>query len=176
MIEVQRQPKVTHVTNKIEDFLLEIFNSEPEVAYHQKELLTMIRMEYSHEFGWELEAHVARALDKHHCNNFIKRVAPATFESINGPDEIYSERETGHMPEGETVHRPFNVHLREQQNKFRSQKEFNEAVRKTESSVGILRLNKMTDQQISDSLIQAGFNHLIVKKVLRLPKKTIANL
>lgn len=170
MISVPRQSRITNVTNKIEDYLLEVFNAEPDVAYHQKELLTMVRMEYSHDYGWELEAHVARALDKHHCNNFIKRVAPATFESINGPDDIYSERETGHMPEGETAHRPFNVHLKEQQNKFKSQKEFNEAVRKTESSVGILRLNKMDDQQISDSLLQAGFNHLIVKKVLRNKK------
>jgi len=170
MIEVPRLPRITHVTNKIEKYLLDLFEAEPDTAYHQKELLTMVRMEYSDEFGWELEAHVSRALDKHHCNNDIKRVAPATFESVYGPDDVYSERETGHMPLGETAQRPFNVHLREQQNKFRSQKEFNEAVRKTESSVSILRDNKMTDQQISDSLIQAGFNHLIVKKVLRNKK------
>lgn len=104
-IEVPRDEKKTKITREIENAILDIVAASPEEPFHFKELLSMMRARYSGEFGWDLEMHTSMALDMLHTNNLIKRVAPNTYESPEGPDDVYSERATGHAPEGEFVGR-----------------------------------------------------------------------
>jgi hypothetical protein len=110
-IEVPRSPDIgnKNVTKEIERFLLDKFAAEPEQPWSIKELIAVAKRKFSNKFGDELAPHVSWAVDMLHFNKLIKRVAPGVWESVDGPDEVFTERETGHAPEGEFMNRGFDT-------------------------------------------------------------------
>ena len=166
-IQVPRDPVTKQnkdVTKKIEDWLLNLFSENPSEPYHTKELLELVRREFSHEYGLELEAHTAWALDFLHFNNMIKRVAPGTYESIDGPDPVHTERETGHAPEGEFSGRGFNVKKLDKA----TGTPFRQKYGKAELSVKMLKNMGKNEDEVRNILTDSGnFDPVAVKLALK---------
>jgi hypothetical protein len=154
-ISVPRDPNLENknVTKDIEQYLIDLFSKNEDEPFHNKELLVKIRRKFAAKYGWGLDVHLAWALDALHFNQLIKRVAPGTFEAISGPDDVYSERETGHAPEGEFSKRGYNVYVKQGYGDSESSKQaFNAEMRKVEISVKMLKNLGWSAQQIQDEL------------------------
>ena len=166
-IEVPRDPGIgnPNVTVDIEKYLYQIFSDDMENAFSYKELASMVKRQFRSQYGDDLVPHVAWALDKLHFNNDIKRVAPGTFESANGPDEVYTERETGHAEPGQHAGRGYNV---KGTPRLRSKKEFNAELRKSLLSVKMLKnLGKNSEQILKDLTPERNFNQVAVKMAIK---------
>jgi hypothetical protein len=140
-IQVPRDKENKHgdkVTKDIEAYLLDLFSENNEEPFPLKELTVLVRNKFSSIHGWDLEAHVAWACDMLHANHLIKRVAPGVWEADEGPDEVYSERQTGYAPEGEFAHRGQNFNLKDTSN-FKSKAEYNHELGKADWSVNMLK-------------------------------------
>jgi hypothetical protein len=135
-----------------------------EEAFTYKELKGMVKRQFRTKYGDDLDAHVAWAIDKLHFNNDIKRVAPGTFESANGPDEVYTERETGHAQPGEHAGRGYNV---KGVPRIRNKKEFNAELSKAMLSVKMLKNMGHNAVKILGELPPERFNPVAVKLAIK---------
>jgi hypothetical protein len=147
----EKRPRDEKVTKDIEEYLLNLFSENNEEPFPLKELTALARRKFSSTYGWDLAAHVAWACDMLHANHLIKRVAPGTWEADEGPDEVYSERETGYSPEGEFAHRGQNFNLRDTSN-FKNKTEYNHEFGKANWSVKMLKNLGKTADDIKDML------------------------
>lgn len=154
----------TGVCKAVEEVVLTIIVTDPENAFHIKDLTKMTSRKLARQFG-ELGYHVVRAVDQFLANNLIKRVAPSTYQAADGPDEVYSERASGHVPEGAPYEkRPKNYTNNQTVPSARRRAIFNQELRKVEASIGILQRCNMTPEQIKTSLLESGkFNPVAVK-------------
>lgn len=161
----------TGVCKAVEEMVLTLIVSDPENAFHVKDIARKVNRKLGRIYG-ELGYHVTRAVDQFFANRLIKRVAPSTFQSVDGPDEEYSERLSGHVPEGEPyATRPANYTNNPTVPSARRQALFNQELRKVEASVGILQQSKMTLEQIKTTLLNSGnFNPVAVKFCCRQPE------
>ena len=137
------------VTKDIEAYLLDLFSENNEEPFPLKELTSLVRNKFSSTYGWDLAAHVAWACDMLHAN-----VAPGTWEADEGPDEVYSERETGYSPEGEFAHRGQNFNLKDTSN-FKSKAEYNHELGKADWSVNMLKNSGKSAEDIK-TMLSAG--------------------
>ena len=151
------------ITKKLESFLFDFFVDCPE-PFHLKEIVQTVKEKLSSEYQVKWENYVVWTLDLFHCNNLIKRVAPGTYESVDGPDDVYSERETGHVGEGEYVRR--SVNFKGGIGKSYTKKLFNQELEKCEMAVSLLKVNHDKDW-IKVSLLKADFHPVAVKLSLR---------
>lgn len=161
-------PTNTGVCKAVEEAVLTIIVSDPEDAFHVKDLTKMVNRRLSKKFG-ELANHVMHAVDQFLANNLIKRVAPSTYQSVDGPDEVYSERASGHVPEGAPYEaRPKNYTNNPTVPSARRRALFNQELRKVEASIGILQRTTMTAEEIKTALLGSGnFNPVAVKFCVR---------
>lgn len=167
-IEVPRDPNIgnKNVTKEIESFLLDKLSAEPDQPWSVKELTMMAKRRFSNKFGDELTPHVSWAVDMLHFNKLIKRVAPGTWESIDGPDEVFTERETGHAPEGEFVARGYDT--RDTSNP-RNKADFRHEMSKADLSVKMLKNMGKSREDIHKMLTSSEkpFNSVAVKLALK---------
>jgi hypothetical protein len=167
-IEVPRdKPSKEKVSREVEDAILDIVAASPEEPFHFKELLAKIRARLAGKWGWDLETHVAYALDMLHTNSLIKRVAPNTYESPEGPDDVYSERATGHAPEGEFVQRGRDF-TRDTSNPV-SKSDWRHEMSKADLSVKMLK-NMGKDEATIRSMLLSGdkpFNRVAVEVAIK---------
>ena len=167
-IEVPRDPNIgnKNVTKEIESYLLDKLSSEPDQPWTKKELTGMVKRRFSGKYGDDLESHTAWALDMLHFNKLVKRVAPGTFESIDGPDDVFTERETGHAPEGEFVARGYDT--RDTSNP-RNSSDFRHELGKADLSVKMLK-NMGKSKKDIELMLNSGekpFNSVAVKLALK---------
>lgn len=163
-IEVPRDENIGNkdITKKIELLLLDLFTNNSEEPFDEKYMLSIARQKFSSEYGWDLQAHVSWARDKLFCNNIIKRVAPGIYENVNGPDEIYTERETGHVKEGEYANRGYNT--KGPQFKKSHISDWNSLKRKADVSAKILKECGWDKEKVFDVMIESGnFNPIATK-------------
>lgn len=167
-IEVPRDKKDSKVTRDIENLILDIIAGHPEEPFHFKEILARVRAKYAGVHGWDLEAHTSYALDMIHTNNLIKRVAPNTYESPEGPDDVYSERATGHAPEGEFVGRGRDFTGRDTSG-IKNKTEWNHELSKADLSVKMLKNMGKGEEAIEEMLLSSTtpFNRVAVKVALK---------
>ena len=169
-IEVPREKDTSDkkVTREIEDYLLDIFSESTDEPFSRKELMEKVRSKFSSEYGWDIEAHVAWALDMLHANHLIKRVAPGTWEADEGPDDVYSERETGYAPEGEFAQRGRNFYLQDT-SEIKNKTEWNHEFSKSDLSVKMLKNLGKSEKDIEEYL-SAGehpYNRVALKVALK---------
>jgi hypothetical protein len=165
-IEVPRDPNIGNkkVTKDIENYLLSIFAEDEEIPYTTKELISMVKRKFGSKYGDDLQSHTSWALDFLHFNKIIKRVGPGLWESSDGPDEIYTERETGHAEEGEFSHRGYNVRdTSHPKNKI----DFNHEMAKADLSVKMLKNMGKNKEQVESALTSAGFNPVCLKLAIK---------
>ncbi len=165
-LTVPRDPNIgnKHVTKDVESYLLDSFSDNPEETFTIKEIQSMVGRKFRSMYGDDLKAHAAWALDMLHYNGLIKRVAPGTFESIDGPDEVYTERETGHAPEGEFSNRGKNT---KGIVPIGSRKEFNQEIGKALVSARMLKNMGKDEHQISGLMTHDKFNPVATKIALK---------
>ncbi len=167
-IEVPRDISDKKITKHIENYLLDIFSENNEDPFSTKELLEKVRQKFSSEYGWDLDAHVSWALDMLHANRLIKRVAPGTWEADEGPDDVYTERETGHAPEGEFVHRGKDF-TKTDTSLIRNKTEYNQEWFKSDFAVRTLKNMGKSEEDIK-TMLRSGsepFNAVTVKLALK---------
>ena len=153
-----------NVSKDIETYLLDIFSQDEANAFTYKELKGMVKSKFGSKYGDDLDVHVNWALDMLHFNNLIKRVAPGTFQSIDGPDDVYTERETGHSPEGEFSNRGKNV---KGVVKIGSKSDFNKELGKAVISVRMLKNLGHSEERIKSELPSDKFNSVAVKLAIK---------
>lgn len=153
-----------NVTKEIESLLLNTISDNPEEAFTYKELKSLAKSKLGAKYGDGLDAHVGWALDMLHFNNMVKRVAPGTFQSVDGPDEVYTERETGHAGEGEFSNRGKNV---KGIVRVGSKSEFNKELSKSLVSVRLLKNMGHSESQIISELPPDKFNPVAVKLAVK---------
>lgn len=165
-IEIPRDPGIgnKNVTKEIENYLLDIFSQSPDEPFSVKELVAMTKKKFSGKYGDDLQPHVNWAKDMLFFNKLIKRVAPGVFESIDGPDEIYSERETGHAPEGEFVGRGFDTR---DTSHPKNKTEFNHEMFKADFGVRTLKNMGKSKEEVAAALLAANFNRVTLKLALK---------
>ena len=163
-IEVPRNKKPEeHVTKEIENYLLDLIAEDSYQPFHVKELLQLVKDKFYRKYPQDLDAHVAWALDALHFNNLIKRVAPGTYESIDGPDDVYSERETGHSSEGAPYKgRGYNV---KGIPRIGNRSEFNRALGMTRFGVKTLKNMGKKDDEIEKLMVTQGTHNPVVVKL-----------
>jgi hypothetical protein len=170
-IEVPRDnPKNNGVCADVENFILDIFTKDPNECHHIKEITLRVVKKFADKYAGIGHNHVMHAVDQFFANSLIKRVAPSTFEAIEGPDDEYSERMTGHVPEGEPyAKRPKNYTANPLSPANKQRANFNRELSKAQTSVKILRGCKdMTDEKILAALIETkNFNPVAVKIALK---------
>jgi len=166
-IEVPRdqKPKDEHVTKEIEEYLFDLFAAEPEVPYTKKELYSMVRRKFGGKWGDDLKPHVNWAANKLDFNKLIKKVAPGTYENIDGPDDEYMERETGYAPEGEFAGRSFDV--RKDTSKPRNREDFKHEMFKSDFGVRTLKNLGKSREEVEAALLAANFNTVCLKLALK---------
>ena len=167
-IEVPRDKNIGNktITKEIENYLLDKFVEDIAQPWTRKELISTVKRKFSAKFGDDLEAHVAWALDMLHFNKIVKRVAPGTFESADGPDEVYTERETGHASDGEYAHRGYDTR---DTSRPKSKSDFSHELSKTDLSVKMLK-NMGKDKNAVQSMLSSSenpFNPVALKLSLR---------
>ena len=155
----------TKITKDVEEQIVNLFSTNNGTPATYKEILEYVESKLGFGASWVngLDAHVAWALDMIHSNNLIKRVGPRIWEAVEGPDDVYSERETGYAPEGEFVNRGRNFNS---QPTFKTKVEFNREMDKAESSVKILKeMGKTKDEAFKMLINSTGtvFNPVAVK-------------
>jgi len=166
-IEVPRDPGIgnPNVTVDIEKYLYSVFAEDMEEAFSYKELTSMVKRKFRSQYGDDLAPHVAWAIDKLHFNNDIKRVAPGVFESANGPDEVYTERETGHAEPGQHAGRGYNT---KGTPRIRSKKEFNAELRKALVSVRMGKnMGDSAEYLLSILTPERNWNQVAVKLAIK---------
>ena len=161
-IEVPRDATVGNkgVTKDIESFLLDLLSDNPDEPYHLKDLSRLVNRRFAMKYGDDLEYHIARAIDMLTFNKMAKKVAPNTWESIDGPDDEM-ERAGGYAPEGEFARRTYKVGAADTSHI----KKFNEEIRKAEMSVKMLKNMGQGRDQIQQSLIDSGNFHPVAVKL-----------
>ena len=161
-------PEDKKVTRDVEAYLLDMFSVNNEEPFTFKEVLGSVRSKFSSVYGWDLEAHVAWALDMLHTNHLVKRVGPGVWEADEGPDDVYSERETGYAPEGEFVHRGKNFNVKDT-SRFRNKVEYNQELFKAEFLVKTMKNMGKTEEDIYAMLQSGGtpFNPVAIKIALK---------
>ena len=166
-IEVPRdqKPKEEHVTTDIENYLFDLFAAEPENPYTKKELYAIVRRKFSGKYGSDLKPHVNWALNKLDFNKLAKKVAPGTYENIDGPDDEYAERETGYAPEGEFAGRSFDV--RKDTSKPKNRQDFKHEMFKSDFGVRTLKNLGKNKKEVEDALLAANFNPVCLKLALK---------
>jgi hypothetical protein len=167
-INVPRDPNIgnNRVTKDIESYLLDLFSDHPEDPHSYKELNSRVKRKFSSTYGDDLLPHTKWAIDTLHFNKLIKRVAPGVFESIDGPDEVYTERETGHAPEGPMATRGYNVTSKET-SRFKSKSDFNLELDKALLSVRMLKNMGKTRTEVESMLLSGNFNPVTSKLALK---------
>lgn len=163
------------ITKKIESIILDLVSKNEMESYSIEDFEHFIKKDFGDEYeGVDIKAHVAWALDMLHANNLVKRVGPGIWQSIDGPDNVYSERSTGYAPEGEFARRGKNFL---QKMSPTARKEFNKDVKTAEVSVKMLRNAGYDEQKVFDALTKGSttkFNPVAVKvairKIFSLPK------
>ena len=169
-IEVPRDKKAPDkkVSHDVENYILDIISERADEPFTFKELLEMIRNKYQSEYGWDLEGHVVWALDMLHANSLIKRVAPNTYEMPEGPDDVYSERVTGHAPEGEFVPRGKNFMMQDT-SQFKNKTEYNHELGKADWAVNMLKNSGKTEEDIEEMLLAGDhpYNRVALKVALK---------
>lgn len=166
-IEVPRDKNINnkHITKDVEAFLLDIFSADAAEAYTYKELRAMANTKFRSTYGIDLKAHVSWAIDMLHYNSLIKRVAPGTFESVDGPDDVYTERETGHAPEGEFSNRGKNTSGVKRD--IGTRKEFNAELSKSLWTVKMLKNLGRSKDEILDTLPPTEYNPVALKLAIK---------
>lgn len=162
------------ITKKIESFLLDKITDNPNDVYSTKDLESVVKDQFQNQYGnVDVNPHVAWALDMLHSNKMIKRVGPGQWESVDGPDPVYSDRVTGYSPEGEFSRRGKNF-LGTMG--FTERKNFNREVEKAETSVKLLKGAGFDAKKVYDALTKSsGTNFhpvaikLAIRKVFSLP-------
>jgi hypothetical protein len=162
------------ITKQIESALLDVISENPTKVYDSEHLEQSIRPKIGNQFsGVNILAHIGWALDMLHTNRFVKKVGPALWQSVDGPDPVYAERQTGYSPEGEFTRRGRNFYGDMDD---KSRKKFNLDVGGAESSVKLLKNAGMDEKQIYDTLMSSTgtkYNPVAIKvairKVFRLP-------
>jgi hypothetical protein len=162
------------ITKQIESALLDIISENPTKVYDSEQLEHEIRPKMGNQFsGVNILTHIGWALDMLHTNRFVKKVGPALWQSVDGPDPVYAERQTGYSPEGEFTRRGKNF-LGTMSSTER--KKFNLDVGGAESSVKLLKNSGMDEKEIYDTLANntgTKYNPVAIKvairKVFRLP-------
>lgn len=165
-IQVPRDPNIGNkgVTKAIEDFLFDILASDPEEPFHTKDLFRKVKRKFSSQYGDDLLSHTAWALNMLAFNRLAKKVAPATWESVDGPDEEI-ERIGGYAPEGEFARRSYKVYGPMSSSDKRN---FKHETDKAEVSVKMLKNMGRTPEEIIASLnSEKGFHPVAVKLAVK---------
>jgi hypothetical protein len=170
--EIRSNP---NITNEIEPALLDIISENPTKVFTNKQLEQEVRPKIDPKFqSVNITTHVAMGMNSLFGNQFVKKVGPGLWQSIDGPDPVYAERRTGYAPEGEYVRRPGNFYTDMDAN---GRKNFNLDVKGAESSVKLLKQAGYDEKKIYDTLINNSggtkYNPVAIKvairKVFRLP-------
>jgi hypothetical protein len=155
-----------NVTRDVENYLLNVFSENPDQPFTNRELISMVKRKFSSVYGNDLDGNVVWALDAMHFNKLTKRVAPGTWESIVGPDAIFTERETGYAPAGEFIRRGYDTkNITHPKNKG----EFKSEIDKADLSIKMLKNMGKSEDEIK-SMLQSGetpFNPVAVKLSLK---------
>ena len=161
-IEVPRDPTIGNkgVTKDIESFLLDLLSDNPDEPYHLKDLSLMVNRRFAMKYGDDLAYHIARAIDMLTFNKMAKKVAPNTWESIDGPDDEM-ERTGGYAPEGEFAHRTYKVGAADTSHI----KKFNDEIKKAELSVKMLKNMGQSRDQAQQNLLNSGNFHPVAVKL-----------
>lgn len=162
------------ITKKVESFLLDTLTNNPNEVYSLKDLEQLIVSNFQNQYqGVNVNPHVAWALDMLHANQMIKRVGPGKWQSVDGPDPVYTDRSTGYSPEGEFSRRGKNfIGV----GKTTDRKNFNREVSKAEVSVKLLKNAGFDPKQAFDALSKGDGTQfhpvaikLAIRKVFSLP-------
>ena len=158
------------ITKELELVLLDILTDHKNDAYHPTELAKLAKEKMSDKYkNVDMTGHITYALDMLHSNHMVKRVGSNIWQSIDGPDPVYSDRVTGYAPEGEYVKRGKNF-LGNMSGTER--KKFNTDLSSAETSVKMLKRAGMTQQQqVYDAIIKSEngtkFNPVAVKVAIK---------
>ena len=178
-IQVPRDnPKNKGVCRAVENLVLDLICKDITEAWHVKDLTSVAHKRLGKKFGTALGNHVMHACDQFFANDLIKRVAPSVFQAAEGPDEVFSERVSGHVPEGEPyAKRPKNYNAATTTPSAHARAIFNQQVRAADASISILLScqTKFTPTQILETLVygKTDFNPVAVKVALRQRGLTI---
>lgn len=178
-IQVPRDnPKNKGVCRAVENLVLDLICKDITEAWHVKDLTAVVNQRLGRKFGDNLGNHVMHAVDQFFANDLIKRVAPSVFQAIEGPDEVFSERQSGHVPEGEPyAERPKNYNNCGNTPTRHARAIFNQQVRAADASIGIFLTcqDKKSPAEILEELTYAKsyFNPVAVKVALRQRGLTI---
>jgi hypothetical protein len=156
------------ITKEIEPILLDIITANPNDSFTDKNLEPLVKNKISDKYkGVDILSHISLALDMLHSNKFVKRIGPGIWQSVDGPDPVYSDRSTGYSPEGEFARRGKNF-LGSMGTSER--KKFNQDVSGAEVSVKMLKSAGLSEKQIFDSLTKTSatkFNPVAIKVAIR---------
>ena len=165
-IEVPRDEKLNnHVTKDIENYLLDLFAQDPEQPFTRKEMLYWTKKKFGGQYGNDLEPHVSWALNMLDYNKLIKKVAPGTYESVDGPDDEFQERETGYSPEGEFQHRSHDT--TRDTSKPKNKEDFKHEMFKSDFGARTLKNLGKDEAQVEAAMMAAGFNPVCIKLALK---------
>ena len=89
------------ITKVVESILLDFISENPTGAFKNADLEDEVRSKLGDKYqGVNILPHVSWALDMLHSNRMVKKIGPGVWQSIDGPDPVYAERQTGYSPEG----------------------------------------------------------------------------
>jgi hypothetical protein len=157
------------ITKKVESILLDIFSENENQSYPTKELEQLVKDKIDVTFkGVNILPHVSWALDMLHANSLIKKVAPGTWESVDGPDPVYVERSTGYAAPGEFARRGSNF---TGTNGGSNRKEYNDQLKAAETSVKMLKRAGFSPKEVYDAMTKqesgTKFNPVAVKVMIK---------
>lgn len=162
-IEVPRDEKPNQkITKDIENYLLDLFTADPEMPITRKELIYWAKKKFG---GSDIEPHVNWALNMLDYNRIIKKVAPGTYESVDGPDDEFKERETGYSPEGEFSARSHDT--TRDTSKPKNKEDFKHEMYKADFGVKTLKNLGKDKAQVEAALTAANFNPVCLKLALK---------
>lgn len=165
MNETRSNPEIT---KEVESILLDLISDNPNNAYTNKQLEQDIKNKLGNKYaGVDILPHVSWALDMLHSNRLVKKIGPGLWQSVDGPDAVYADRQTGYSPEGEYTKRGKNFL---QNMGATERKKFNRDVNGAEVSVKMLKQAGLDEKQIFDSLVKnqgTKFNPVAIKVAIR---------
>lgn len=165
-IEVPRDEKLNkRVTKDIENYLLDLFAADAEEPFTRKELIYWAKKKFGGQYGGDLEPHVSWALNALDYNRLIKKVAPGTYESVDGPDDEFQERDTGYAPEGEFQARSHDT--TRDTSKPKNREDFKHEMFKADFAVKTLKNLGKDKAQVEAGLAAANFNPVCLKLALK---------
>lgn len=160
------------ITIDVENILLDIFSDNPTLPLTVGELVVKVKTKLPEKYkNVNVDAHVNWALDMMHANNLIKRVGPATWEAVEGPDDVYSQRATGHAGEGEFANRGKNF---TGSSGSMTRQSFNQQYQKALTSAKLLKSAGFSQSDAEKAMLNAGGFHSVavkaaVKMVYKMP-------